>query len=59
MDTAIAAWRRQLRADLIARREAVPLDVRRQAAEIIGDKLTRPLATLDRSVHRALLADPP
>jgi 5-formyltetrahydrofolate cyclo-ligase len=50
MDKAIAAWRRQLRVDLIARREAVPLDVRRQVVEIVGGKLTRLLAMLDRSV---------
>jgi 5-formyltetrahydrofolate cyclo-ligase len=50
MDKAIAAWRQQLRADLITRRQAVPPEQRRQAAEIIGDKLTRLIAALDRSV---------
>jgi 5-formyltetrahydrofolate cyclo-ligase len=50
MDKTITAWRQQLRADLIARREAVPLDLRRQVAEIIGGKLTRLRAILDRSV---------
>ena len=50
MDRAVAAWRRQLRADLIARRQTVPLDVRRHAAEIIGDRLTRLRVALGRSV---------
>ncbi len=49
MDRALAAWRRQLRADLIARRQAVPPEQRRQAAEIIGNKLTRLCAALGRS----------
>jgi len=50
MDQAVAAWRRQLRADLIARRQALPLDLRRRAAEIIGGRLTRLRAMLGRSV---------
>src|ERR1039458_2871005 len=50
MDRAVAAWRRQLRADLIARRQTLPLDVRRHAAEIIGDRLTRLRVALGRSV---------
>jgi 5-formyltetrahydrofolate cyclo-ligase len=50
MDKAVAAWRRQLRADLITRRQTVPLELRRQAAEIIGDRLNRLRATLGRSV---------
>ena len=50
MDKAITTWRAQLRADLIARRQAVPLEQRRQADEIIGDKLTRLCAALDRSI---------
>ena len=50
MDKAVAAWRRERRADLIARRQTVPLELRRQAAEIIGDRLNRLRATLGRSV---------
>jgi len=50
MDQAVAAWRRQLRAELIARRQAVPLELRRQAAEVIGGRLTRLQAALGRSV---------
>jgi 5-formyltetrahydrofolate cyclo-ligase len=50
MDKAIAAGRRQLRTDLIARRQTLPLELRRQAAEIIGGRLNRLRATLDRSV---------
>ncbi len=49
MDRTVAAWRRQLRADLIARRQTIPLDVRRHAAEVIGERLTGLLATLGRS----------
>ena len=50
MDAAIAAWRRQLRSELIARRQTVPLEQRRHAAEVIGDRLTRLRAALNRSV---------
>jgi 5-formyltetrahydrofolate cyclo-ligase len=50
MDIAIAAWRRQLRADLRARRQTLPLEFRRRAAETIGARLTRLRATLGRSV---------
>jgi 5-formyltetrahydrofolate cyclo-ligase len=50
MDKTIAAWRQQLRTDLVLRRQAVPPDLRRQAAEIIGGKLTRLLHALDRHV---------
>ena len=49
MDRTVAAWRRQLRTDLIAQRQTIPLDVRRRAAEVIGERLTRLLATLGRS----------
>jgi 5-formyltetrahydrofolate cyclo-ligase len=49
MDGAITAWRRQLRADLLARRQAVPVDLRRHAAEAIGDRLTHLRATLGSS----------
>ena len=50
MDRELAAWRRQLRTDLVARRQSVPPEERRQAAEIIGRKLTRLCAALNRSV---------
>ncbi len=50
MDKDLTAWRRQLRADLVARRQAVPPEQRRQVAEIIGGKLTRLIAKLDRRV---------
>jgi 5-formyltetrahydrofolate cyclo-ligase len=50
MDKAIAARRQQLRTDLIARRQTLPLELRRQAAEIICGGLNRLQATLDRSV---------
>jgi 5-formyltetrahydrofolate cyclo-ligase len=50
MDRTLIAWRRELRADLIARRQAVPPEQRRQAAEIIGTKLTRLCAALGRCV---------
>jgi 5-formyltetrahydrofolate cyclo-ligase len=50
MDKTITAWRQQLRTDLVLRRQAVSPDPRRQAAEIIGDKLTRLLQALDRHV---------
>jgi 5-formyltetrahydrofolate cyclo-ligase len=49
MDPEVVAWRRRLRTDLIARRQTVPLDLRRAAAEIIGKELTRLRAALGRS----------
>ena len=49
MDKAVAAWRRQLRTDLIARRQTVSPDLRRHAAEVIGDRLTSLRATLGRA----------
>lgn len=50
MDDGIAARRRQLRTDLIARRQTVPRELRRHAAGVIGDRLTRLRAALNRSV---------
>jgi len=50
MDKAVAAWRQQIRANLIARRQTVSPEHRRHAAEIIGDRLNDLLAKLDRAV---------
>lgn len=46
MDGALAAWRRAMRTELLARRHTVPLEVRRRATQAIGEKLQRICAEL-------------
>lgn len=45
MDPAIATWRREQRTALLAQRQAMPLEERRRATQIVADKLDALVAT--------------
>lgn len=47
MDPDVKAWRQQQRAQLLAARQAMPNDIRREATEAIGGALDRLCAGLD------------